>query len=150
MLLRSPGLPGSPWPIHAVRANFEVDLTGSLLFDPSWREKRNGTKFIALSWWEKKLFTKNYFAWKCVFLPKLMTCVAWTVDFHVNPHFWPKMTEHDIRVILCSAILGQKQGFAGIAIISSFLKITTIGKDYYAQKRIGYKTDISFFMWKSL
>ena len=55
--IRSAGSPGSPWPIDALRANFEVDLTGSKLisFASSGLEKRNGAKIIAITWLEKKV-----------------------------------------------------------------------------------------------
>ena len=79
ILLRSPGSPGSPWPIDALRANFEVDLTGSKLisFAPSRREKRNGAKIIAVTWLEKKSYSRKTILLKNgVFLPTLMTCVA--------------------------------------------------------------------------
>ena len=51
--------PGSLDPIYARGQIFKVNLTGSKLmsFDPSWREKRNGAKIIALSWLGQKLFT---------------------------------------------------------------------------------------------
>ena len=50
-----------------------------------------------------------------------------------------------VRVTSCSANLGQKYGFAGIAATRSFLQIKTIGKDSYTQKRMAYITAISDF-----
>ena len=78
ILLRSPGSPGSPWPIDALKANFEVDLTESKLisFALSGREKRNGAKIIAVTWLEKSYSRKTILLKNCVFLPTLMTCVA--------------------------------------------------------------------------
>ena len=37
--------------MHALRANFEIDLTGSkpISFAPSGREERNGAKIIAVT-----------------------------------------------------------------------------------------------------
>ena len=83
--LGSPGSPGSSWPLHALRANFEVDLTGSKLisFAPSWREKRIGAKIVALSWLEKK----NVFHEKLFCLKK---CFSSNFDDLCSLNYWLK------------------------------------------------------------
>ena len=106
MLLRSPWSPGSSWPIHALRANFEVDLTGSKLlgisFAPSWREKHIGAKIIDLSRLEKviheKLFClKNEFFFQ-LWWPKLFTLAK--ICWHITERAFQKLSNAFFRFFL--------------------------------------------------